>query len=205
MRCEPLDFPPGEGPFRARGTVLAGYMHYADARFPGGRAALRERLGDAALAAYFDRIFLAMSYYDLGPLLRAVEVLAREARAPLAAFIRERAQASAKADVSGIYARVLPSDSVAAMAEKLPWAFVRYFDGVDVEILASSAEAIDYRFSGLPTAMLGWYVWSNQGFVGESLRLAGAARARVENVAVVADGERDAIPLSAVVQRATWG
>lgn len=204
VRCEPLDFPPGEGPFRARGTVLAGFMHYADARFPGGRAGLRARLGDPALAAYFDRIFLATSYYDLGPLLRAAALLAREERTPIAAFIRERARASAKADVTGIYATVLKAGSVEAMAKKLPWAFCRYFEGVGAELLATAGDGIEFRFSGLPAAMLGWYVWSNQGFVGESLRLAGAATAKVETVAVEADGDRDGIPLEAVIQRATW-
>ena len=68
----------------------------------------------------------------------------------------------------------------------------------------SADDHLRVRFPRIPEPMVGWYVWSNQGFVGESLRLAGAATAKVETVAVEADGDRDGIPLEAVIQRATW-
>ena len=32
MRCEPLPFPPGDGPFRGRGIIFKGYTDYIDAR-----------------------------------------------------------------------------------------------------------------------------------------------------------------------------
>ena len=60
------------------------------------------------------------------------------------------------------------------------------------------------RFGGLPEPMLGWYVWSNEGFIGESLALAGARSPTFEVRELAPDGERDGIPLRSVVTRVKW-
>lgn len=187
--------------------IFKGYLSYLSARYPGGLAALHRDLGDPEAAAFLGRIFLAMSYYDLGPLLRAVQIAAKAEKVPLASFIRDRAAASAKIDVPGVYAPLLKSGSVEAMARSLPRVFSRYFEGVTGEVLEGTTaqpRALEFRFGGLPEPMLGWYVWSNEGFIGESLALAGARSPTFEVRELAPDGERDGIPLRSLVTRVKW-
>lgn len=204
MRCEPLPIAPGEGPFRGRGIIFKGILDYVEARTPGGLAAVRGALGDPALGAYFDRIFLASASYDLGPLIHLVRVAARREGVGLAAFIRERARSSARIDVPGVYAPVLKTASVEAMAARLPRIFSRYFEPVVVEVVECAPGRLCCRFTGLPEPMVGWYAWSNEGFMAQSLTLAGARAPRVATVEEVADGALDGIPLRALTQLATW-
>ncbi len=207
MRCDPLCFPPGEGPFRGRGLIFKGYFRYIEARYPGGMLGLRGDLGDHEKAAFLGRIFLAMSFYDLGPLLHAVHLVARVERTPLAKFIRARAEASARVDVPGVYAPLLKSGSIEEMARSLPRVFSRYFEGVKSELIRFTEgprRVLEVRFSDLPEPILGWYIWSNQGFIGECLALAGARPSVIEVCSVDDDGERDGIDLRTVVMRARW-
>ncbi len=187
--------------------IFKGYIQYLESRYPGGMEALHRDLGDPERSAFFGRIFLAMSYYDLGPLIAAVQLAAKAEKVPLASFIRARAAASAKVDVPGVYAPLLKSGSVEAMARSLPRVFSRYFEGVRSEIVERStapAQTLELRFSGLPEPMLGWYVWSNEGFIGESLALAGARSPTFELCELVADGDQDGVPLRSVVTRVRW-
>jgi len=187
--------------------IFKGYLSYLSARYPGGLAALHHDLGDPEQAAFLGRIFLAMSYYDLGPLICAVRLAAKVEKVPLACFIRDRSAASAKVDVPGVYAPLLKSGSVEAMARSLPRVFSRYFEGVKSEVVERTTAAPgvhEFRFRGLPEPMLGWYVWSNEGFIGESLVLAGARSPTFELCEPVPDGDRDGIPLRSIVTRVKW-
>ncbi len=207
MRCDPPPFTPGEGPYRGRGLIFKGYFRYIEARYPGGLLGLRGDLGDQERAAFLGRIFLAMGYYDLGPLLHAVTLVARVERTPLAKFIRARAEASARVDVPGVYAPLLKSGSIEEMATSLPRVFSRYFEGVKSELVGFTKgpqRALKIRFSDLPEPILGWYVWSNQGFVSECFALAGARPSAVEICSVDDDGERHGMGLRSVVMRARW-
>ncbi|HGG57228.1 MAG TPA: hypothetical protein ENK31_05485 [Nannocystis exedens] len=207
MRCDPLSFPPGEGPFRGRGLIFKGYFRYIEARYPGGMLGLRGDLDDRQQAAFLGRIFLAMSFYDLGPLLHAIRLVARVEGASLAKFICARAEASARVDVPGVYAPLLKAGSIEAMATSLPRVFSRYFEDVQSELLRFTEgppRVLEIRFRHLPEPILGWYIWSNQGFVGECLALAGARPSVIEVGRVEDDGERDGIALRMVVMRARW-
>ena len=187
--------------------IFKGYLKYFEARYPGGLAALHRDLGDGEQAAFLGRIFLAMSYYDLGPLISALRLAARAEKVPLASFIRDRAAASAKVDVAGVYAPLLKSGSVEAMARSLPRVFSRYFEGVRCEVVerpTATPGELELRFSGLPEPMLGWYMWSNEGFICESLVLAGARSPTLEVREERADGELDGIPLRSLIARVRW-
>lgn len=204
VRFEPPPFRPGEGPFTARGLVLRGYLESIDARTPGGLAAARAELADPAASAFFDRIFLASAYYDVGPLIQLVRVAARREGTPLPAFVIGRSRRGAQHDVATVYAPVLKTSSPEAMAERLPRIFERYFQPGKSELVEVRPGRMLCRFAGLPEPALDFYVWSNEGFVGQSLELAGAKGCRVAVVSEGPDGALAGVPMRAQVVEATW-
>lgn len=199
MRCEPLRFPAGEGPFRARGLIFRGFVDYVEGRVPGGMAAIRARVSAPGFAAFFDRIFLASAHYDLSPLVQLVHEAARAEGTAIDRFVRERSRKSAEIDGRGVYRAVLPTTGTREMAPRLPRMFERYFEGTTAALREVNDGSLSVEFSGLPAPMLGMYAWSTEGFVGRSLELAGAVaprfawrpaetRGRARGVAIVTIG-----------------
>lgn len=203
MRCDPLSFLPGEGPFRARGLVYKGYLESIESRSPGGLAALKPDL-PPAVGEFLHRIFLASTYYDQGPLIHLVVAAARRAGVPLATFIRDRCRKAARHDVATVYAQILKTTSPEAMAERLPRIFERYFEPCRCEVVEASTGRLRVRFNGLPEPSVDWYVWSNQGFMGQSLELAGAVGARVEPIDERDDGTLGRLRLRVLTVEASW-
>ena len=133
-----------------------------------------------------------------------MRVAARLEGVPLPSFVRARARTSAKIDVPGVYAPLLKTASVQVMASRLPRIFSRYFAPIEVSVVESADDHLRVRFPRIPEPMVGWYVWSNEGFMGKALELAGARAPRIDTVEVAPDGALEQIPLRAVTQLASW-
>ena len=122
FRFEPLDaaaFPPGKGPFRARGFAYTAALDYVDKRFPGGRAALAAAFGEGdPYVGYLDQLFLASGAYDISPLVRLYVVLAAHARVSPAVFVETGSRWSAIQQTQGVWKPMLKTSSPARSEER---------------------------------------------------------------------------------------
>lgn len=208
MRYEPLPVTPrhpfGQGPFRGKGMIFEGLRAYAAQRIPGGMDAVLAEVGDPDVKKFFDQIFLASANYDLSPLVRVVRVVARLERTPVDQFVRKSARTAAELHIGGLYRQQLKVNSPEEMATRLPRMFGRYYEPCQAEIISIEQGHLRARFTGLPTLLIGNYVWSNEGFIGRALELAGAQRPRFEWSAEQADGELEGISLRTIGFNVTW-
>lgn len=197
-------FPPGTGPFGARGVLVSGIVQYTQHRVPGGLAAVTQRL-DTQTAAFFDgSIFLASGVYNLSPVVAFVRVAANLQGTSVAEFVRARSRSSAKTSVERLYQRQLDSATPSEMAARLPRIFGRFFDPCQAESLTAEPGHMEVRFCGLPTIMLGFYAWSCAGFVPEALRLAGASDCRHAWDEPVCCGTRDGLDVADLSFNVRW-
>jgi hypothetical protein len=198
-RYEPLDprvFRVGEGPFRARGLAYAGALRYVDKKLPGGRAAFVAALGpNDPYAAFYDQLFLAIGDYDVSPLVRLYAIAARLEGVPMARFIEERARWSGGVDPKGIWKRPLHGTTPEEVAERLNFAFNRYFPPCHATALRAASGQFSGELAKLPTCMDGLYVQSTVGFFIGALEGAGARDVRVELAPPVADGTHAGVPV----------
>jgi hypothetical protein len=212
-RYEPLDparFRPGSGPFLVRGLAYVTALQWVDKRLDGGRAALVHALGGTAdpSAAYLDQIFVVTGEYDLSPLLRLYVAASALEAVPVGRFIDTRARHSAASDTQGMWKSMLKQSTPEAMAQRLYFAFNRYFPGANAKTVEVAPTDEGGRFvgelSGLASCMDGLYVRSTEGFVGAALEIAGARDVRMEWADPAPEGEVQGIVTERVAFTATW-
>lgn len=195
----------GDSPFRVRGSVYTGYLKGLAHYVPGGVATIAPEIANDAIVAYLrDTIFLAASSYDIEPLMYVMQVMAQLARTPLDKFIHNASSMAAEEDVVGKYRAQLRSSSTEEMAARLPRIFIRYFDPCQAECLSVQPSATEMRFSGLPASALGFYLWSNEGFVAGALESAGAKDIKFVWGNPSFTGEIDGVPVQTITCKITW-
>ncbi len=177
FRFEPIGvdrFPLGEGPFRVRGMAYVALLAYVEKRLPGGKQALNELFPDDPVRAYFDQLFVPPGSYDVSPLLRLHLAAAKFERKPVGRFIQERARASAEHDARGLWKPLFGRGSLAAISQRLPLAYNRYFDPSLARVIAADDTHFEGELSRVPECMSGLYARSTEGFVSAVLKMAGA-------------------------------
>ncbi len=204
MRLEPLPFPFGAGPFRGRGIVFKGYFEYVSRAIPDGARRVLATCRDPRVGEFFTQIFLATAYYDLSPLILLARAAARVEGVRVDQLVRQRARTSADSVVRGLYRNLLTAETGAEMAGRLPRVFARYFDPCHAELEAVDDASLRVRFRGLPAPALGWYVWSNEGFVGRALEIAGAAQPRFRWSTPMDDGALQGVTQQSVELEVRW-
>jgi hypothetical protein len=207
-RLEPLDadsFAVGEGPFRARGLAYVGALRYVDTRIPGARAAFLRALGaDDPFAAFYDQIFLVTGDYDVSPLVRLYVVAAELEGVAVGRFIQERARWSGGSDTKGVWKPVLHGPSPAEVAQRLNFAFERYFPPCGATVIASQAQRFEGELRGLPSCMDGLYVHCTMGFYAGALQGAGARDVLVRFEQPAPDGARAGVAVERIRFAVQW-
>lgn len=205
--AEPLPahrFPPGDGPFGARGVLVSGVVDYARRRVAGGVDAVVAELPPASRAFFDGAIFLASAIYDLSPVIEFARAAALLQGTDLPSFARVRAKASARISVESLYKRQLAARDPTEMAARLPRIFGRFFEPCRAEGVIAEPGRMQVCFCDLPRPMLGFYAWSCEGFVPEALRLVGATDIQHEWADVGDAGTHDGIPLANLPLTVTW-
>ncbi len=198
-------FPPGTGPFGARGVLVGGIVEYVRHRAPGGVEAVLATL-DGATRTFFDgTLFLASAVYDLSPVVSFCSAAAASLGETTADFVRQRAETSAKISIESLYKRQLSATDPTGMAARLPKIFQRFFDPCRAEGLEAGAGRMRVRFGGLPKPMLGFYAWSCEGFVPGALRVAGARDVHYAWSRPAAAGTASEVELVDLEFSLTWG
>ncbi len=207
LRFEPLEtrFAAGAEPFRVRGLAYVGALEYVDKRFPGGRARIGELLGDSDRdARYFNQLFLVAGHYDISPLVRLYVALAEHVGQTPATFVAKRGRKSAAGVVRGLWKTVLKTSSPEAMAERVHFAFNRYFEPTAAESLSVTKGRFEGELREMPAPMSGFFAASTDGFVVAALELAGGHEVRMDWSEPRTDGALAGVPLERVRFTASW-
>jgi hypothetical protein len=202
---DPAQFPPGQGPFRSRGLAYAHILGYADARLPGGRAALLAHVGaSTADSKFYEQIFLVTGVYDVSPLLRLFIAAAELKKTEVGVFIQRRAARSGASDTEGVWKPALHGRTPSEVASRLNFAFARYYPPCGADSLAAERGFFEGELHGIPSCMNGLYCDSTVGFYQGALGRLGARDLRVEFDRARADGSNAGIPLERIRFRTRW-
>jgi hypothetical protein len=189
--------------FHAKGLVYQGAREFYDLRVPGGAAAVRDALGDAEVAAFFDQRFLAGGWYDVMPILPIAAAAAHVAGVPRADFIRDNARWVADRDLHGIYKLIVSMASAQLIAERLPALSMRYFDFGDADGKMVRDNVFEAHRYGVPAKLAEWMALVTSGFVPVALAQAGAKHVRVR-WGVRQDGSARGVPLVRIRFEVSW-
>jgi hypothetical protein len=197
-RYQPLA---GESGFRARGLAYAAALRYVDKKLPGGRAAFDAAVADAG---FYRQLFLAISDYDVAPLVRLFNVAARLEGVAVGDFIAARARWSGDADSKGVWKRPLSGSTAAEVADRLHFAFNRYFPPCEARSLSTADQRFEGELMKVPSCMDGLYVHTTAGFFQGALEGAGARAVNVQLSPPVAAGNHGGVPVERIHFAVTW-
>lgn len=154
-------------------------LESADARVPGGRTAVVERIDDPLLAKFFAQSFLAASTYDLLPIVPFGMIGAKLLGVSYPEFVRGGAAFAARRDMRGIYKVLLKLASPAAVVHRLPRFLIQYFDFGRVEGSFTSDRTYEATSSGIPRPLVVWLMNVAHGFIPVVMEQAGARNVEV--------------------------
>jgi hypothetical protein len=167
-------FRPGTSPFRTKGNVYRALFESADARVPGGRAAVLALIDDPDLRAFYEQPFLAASTYDILPIIPYGMAGAKIVGLSYTEYVRRGAEFTAKRDMHGIYRVLLRLASPESVLTRLPRILSQYFDFGKIEGRFSSAKSYEATASGMPRPLSIWLTSIAHGFVPVVIGRAGA-------------------------------
>lgn len=199
-----LPFPPGEAPFRVKGTAYRGHLEYVEQHVPGGVAAMCDAFDDPRHRAFFGQPFLAASLYDVFPLALAGVVCGKLTGQSYLDFVRVRAQAQARSDLTGVYKVLLALASPQAVASRIPRLMGQYFDFGDTTIEQRAPSWTVATRSGLPAPIAPWYAAVSEGYSRVVLAQAGATEPQLHVVAVEPNGRHAGVDLVKLAFDLRW-
>jgi hypothetical protein len=166
-------YPPGSSPFKTKGNVYRALFESADARVPGGRAAVLARIEDPALLAFYNQSFLAASTYDILPIVPFGVAGAKIVDLPYGEFVRGGAEFTARRDMHGIYRVLLRLASPERVAARLPRILSQYFAFGRIDGHFPRPKTYEATASGLPRPLALWLTSVAHGFVPVVIEKAG--------------------------------
>lgn len=187
-----------------RGHAFRTALDYIDNRLEGGRAAFFAALDPAERTAYYDQIFVASGDYDVSRLVLLYRTVAAMKGVATGKFIEARSRWSAASVIQGLWKPVLKTVSPEAMAERVHFAFNRFFEPSRARPLLVAPGRLQVELSIIPAHMNGFYTTSTIGFVEEALKLAGAQDAKLAFDRGQPAGDLAGVPLEVFRFVATW-
>jgi hypothetical protein len=199
-------FPPGESPFRTKGSIYLGSQMFAEERVPGGWAAVVEQVGhDPALVRFARQRFLAASWYDALPLIELARAGARAARLPYPAFARQRTEWQAERDSSGLYRVLLRLTSPDVIIDRIGRMSVQRFDFGTSQVEVVGEKRVRAVRSGVPRPFAPWQVAMSEPYTAHLMRLAGARDPSfLAAASLEIDGVAHGVPTVRVVFEGRW-
>ncbi|MFT3923231.1 MAG: hypothetical protein QM778_11925 [Myxococcales bacterium] len=155
--------PPGEGPFRIKGTGYLGHMRWVEQHYPGGRQAFLAAVSPS-IRAFLDQPFLAMSLFDIMPLICAGHTCARVCKTTFFQFIANRSGHQAQQDLTTLHRALLKLASPRMVASRVPMLMSQYFDFGETAVLESDAKSVRFELSSIPVMYAEWLHAVYDGF-----------------------------------------
>jgi hypothetical protein len=149
---------------RARGTSTDGY--------------LAELSPD--MRTFFSQTFLAMSFFDLIPLVCAGHVCARVLRMPFFEFVSMRSRFQAESDLRGVYRAVLKLASPRLVGTRIPTLMNQYFDFGESHVQEGEAHRVSFSLTGIPAMFGEWVHAAYDGFTFVIVKATGGVAPNLE-------------------------
>ncbi len=168
-------FLPGRSPFRTKGSIYLGSQAFAEARTPGGWAAVVDQVRSRpALAQFASQHFLAASWYDALPLVELARAGARAANLPYANFAKQRTEWQAEHDVGGLYRFLLRLTSPEVVIDRIGRMSLQRFDFGTSHVEVVGDKRVRAVRGGVPRPFAPWQVAMSEPYTAHLMRLAGA-------------------------------
>lgn len=174
-----LPFPPGESPFRQKGSAWLGDLEYLAGVVPGGTAALTASL-EPSLRDFVSTPFRASEWYDVYPNPLMMLAAARLRRMPFIEHQREVGRWHAKRGFGGIYRALLRFVSNQNVALWGPRMSALYHEFGRFETHVAGTKEVRGVRRGVPRGLVQWLAVTSAAFCEEALCLAGAKSAKAE-------------------------
>jgi hypothetical protein len=171
--------PPGEGLFRIKGTAYIGHLHWADEHFPGGRKALAAELSPP-MRTFFEQSFLAMSFFDLMPLVCASHTCARLLGKSFEDWVEGRSRQQAALDLNGVHRALLKLGSPRLIGARIPILMSQYFDFGTTRLIATESYRIRFEIANVPVLFADWLHAVYEGFGSAIIQATGGIAPNVE-------------------------
>jgi hypothetical protein len=201
---EALPFPAGTSPFRIKGIAYRGHLEYAEAKIPGGQAAIVAQLRDPTLRAFLSQPFLASSWYDILPMLPLGAAVARLVGMTLDDFLRFRTRLQAESDMRGVYKVLLQFVTVESLALRIPRIANTYYDFGSADSRLVSPGHVESRRTGVPEFLLPWHNPVSETYMERVISLGGGKTPRVKVTRVERDGSAHGVRVAAVTFGLQW-
>lgn len=196
-------FPPGQSPFRVKGTLWMGVRAYVEQHVVGGSGRLDEALARDH-AEFFAQLFVAAGWYDLFPMLAVSPAIARlRGVAPLDQ-VRHTAAWHGEHDLKRVYKTMLQQSSPQAICRRFASIYSQLYNFGRVEVGREEAKRVESVVHGMPEPLTEWWTTATEAYLVPILTSAGARNPRMVFRSPVADGESHGVRLVRVASQTIW-
>ena len=197
-------FAPGQAPFRVKGGAYRGHMDYVNEFVPGGMKATLDALVSEEQRDFWDRPFLAASFYDVYPLIVMGHVCARIVGKTYHDFLRVRARYQAEKDIGGVYKYLLKVASIETVALKVPLLVAQYFDHGPTTVRQMDATTVEMIRTGLPPTIATWFSAIGSAYIVTAMELNGAKNPFCKVYPYRATGEMHGVEVGSIRFELSW-
>jgi hypothetical protein len=171
--------PPGEGPFRIKGTGYLGHLKWIDAAYPGGRQAFLAAISPE-MRRFFEQQFMAIGFNDILPLVCCGHTCAPVFRMSYYDFVVYRSRDQAEQDLKGMYRALLKISTPRVLASRVPNIFAQYLDFGTVKVTQVENYRACWELTNFPLALSEWVRAVYEGFTTVLLATAGGVAPNME-------------------------
>ncbi|MDI1442967.1 hypothetical protein [Polyangium sp. 6x1] len=199
-----IPFAPGTSPFRCKGVLYVDTLDFIDENVRGGRAAVLERVTNAALREFLGRVFVVGGWYDVFPLLAMHGSVSMVAGQPFLEVIRMISRARIPRQFTGLYRFLLKMASPEMTMRNLARISGTYYDFVRVDVAEVRPRTFASSASGVPAVAAPAYMAATEIGVVHALELAGARRVRHRWLSQVPEGRAHGMDVVCVRREVSW-
>lgn len=201
-REPPIPF--GSSPFRTKGIAYDALLAFIDARVPGGRNRLLERVGNPGLGRFLEQRFASSAWFDAVPIPYIATACADLRGTSLASQLRDSNRFAASSRFVTIYSGLLRVVSPQLVALALPRAASIVHDFGGATSHADGKRAVAGVRRGVPRVLVRWLALSTAAYLEKTLEDAGARSPRISWGALVESGIQSGQPLYDMPFRIEW-
>ena len=199
-----LTFSPAPELFRAKGVAYRGHLDFVARHVPGGIKRHNEAFGDPRLVAFFEQPFLASTWYDVYPLVRAGSVSAELLGITVPQLLKVRGKDQVERDLTGVYGFLARFASQRLVARGVVDAVERYFEFAEAKSEQVNPKHVRTLISGVPEDLAEWMAALALSYTEAAFEHVGAKEVRVRVQRVPCTKRKNAVPLAELLVDVRW-
>jgi hypothetical protein len=196
-------FPPGDGPFHARGHAYRRDLGFVDRCMDGAEAAVAS-IDDEAVRTFLDQPFLSTTWYDAMPLVALSEHAAALRHTSFEAHVEELAKHNAELDLAESHRFLLRLRSLDVVVQRLPRLICQSFSFVKAYVEPEGPGRAYIGFVHVPGPFLAYFRTIAVVASEVVLTHTGAVNARVEGITAEAAGMSHGVTVHQLEAHLCW-